>query len=255
MSATPPSNTARFAQTPILDGGTPTAEWLRWRHDFPPLPLDSCPGLVVVAPHPDDETLGFGATAGTAAALGIDVHLVVATDGGAAHPGLTAPEQVQLEATRRNESGCAADLLGLSAPTFLGLPDGGLADAEPRLADILTAMLSACAPGTWCAATWRGDGHPDHEAVGRAAAVAAARTGAVLLEYPVWMWHWAQPEDPAVPWRSAARVRPDPVAVARKRAAVAVYRSQTEADDAGRQPVLPPAVLSRLESVGEVVFR
>ncbi|AQT80580.1 LmbE family protein [Mycolicibacterium litorale] len=254
MNATTASNAARFAEVPIRTGGTPAAQWLQWRPDFPPLPLDRCRGLVVVAPHPDDETLGFGATAGTAAALGIDVHVVVATDGGAAHPGLAAPQRTQLEATRRHESRCAAEVLKLSAPTFLRLADGGLVGEEARLADILTGILSARAPGTWCAATWRGDGHPDHEAVGRSAAVAAARTGAVLLEYPVWMWHWAQPGDPAVPWHSAARAVLDPVAVERKREAVAVYRSQTEPDGGGRQPVLPPAVLSRLESVGEVVF-
>ncbi len=78
-------------------------------------------------------------------------------------------------------------------PDFLGLPDGKLAENESRLADVLTDILAARPAGTWCAATWRGDGHPDHEAVGRAAAVAASRTGAVLLEYPIWMWHWLIP--------------------------------------------------------------
>ena len=69
-----------------------------------------------------------------------------------------------------------------------------------------TEMLAARPPGTWCAATWRGDGHPDHEAVGRAAATAVERTGAVLVEYPVWMWHWALPGDPDVPWYRAHTV-------------------------------------------------
>lgn len=255
MNASTATNAARFAGAPILAGGTPAADWLRWRPEFPPLHLDHCPGLVVVAPHPDDETLGFGATAGTAATLGVDVRLVVATDGGAARPGLSARQRDRLEAVRRNESRCAASLLRLPEPTFLGLPDGGLADQEARLAEILVGVLGASAPGTWCAATWRGDGHPDHEAVGRAAAVATARTGTVLVEYPVWMWHWARPGDPAVPWQRAVRVVTDPVAVQRRHDAVAVYRSQTEADDTGHPPILPPAVLARLDSVGEVVFR
>jgi LmbE family N-acetylglucosaminyl deacetylase len=251
---TPASNAARFAEVPIAQGGTPAHEWLEWGYRFPPLPLDRCPGLVVVAPHPDDETLGFGGAAGAIAARGVDVHTVVASDGGAAWPDLSAQEQTRLERDRRDESRRAAALLGLRTPTFLGLPDGGLADQESRLADILTDMLTDCVAGTWCAATWRGDGHPDHEAVGRAAAVATSRTGAVLLEYPVWMWHWARPGDPAVPWQRASRVGLDPVAVERKQRATAVFRSQLDPDD-GHDPIVPPHVLSRLRSVGEVVFR
>jgi LmbE family N-acetylglucosaminyl deacetylase len=248
------SNAARFADVPITDGGTPAQEWLEWGCRFPPLSLDDCPGLLVVAPHPDDETLGFGGAAAAIAARGVDVHTVVASDGGAAWPGLSAREQQHLERSRRHESRCAAGLLGLRWPTFLGLPDGGLADQESRLADILTDLLAARVAGTWCAATWRGDGHPDHEAVGRAAAVATSRTGAVLLEYPVWMWHWARPGDAAVPWQRAARVTLDPVAAERKQRAIAEFRSQLDPED-GRDPIVPPHVLSRLQSVGEVVFR
>jgi hypothetical protein len=51
----------------------------------------------------------------------------------------------------------------------------------------------------------RGDGHPDHEAVGRAARSAARRTDAILLEYPIWMWHWAFTDDFAVSWSRAQR--------------------------------------------------
>ena len=118
-----------------------------------------------------------------------------------------------------------------------------------------TDVLADRPANTWCAATWRADGHPDHEAVGRAAAVAASRTGAVLVEYPVWMWHWAYPEDEAVPWHRAARVPLNSEAQQRKRDAIAAFRSQLESDVAGRDPILPPHVLARLDCVGEVVFR
>jgi hypothetical protein len=89
-----------------------------------------------------------------------------------------------LERSRRSELRRATSHLGLASPTSLGLPDGTLCDHETGLADTLGALLSELRPGAWCAATWRGDGHPDHEAVGRAAAVAAQRAGAKLLEYP-----------------------------------------------------------------------
>ena len=57
-----------------------------------------------------------------------------------------------------------------------------------------------------CLATWRGDGHPDHEAAGAAAAAVCSRLGVGLVEYPVWAWHWDDPADPALPLGTARRV-------------------------------------------------
>ncbi|MCX2932874.1 PIG-L family deacetylase [Mycobacterium sp. CVI_P3] len=249
------SNSSRFARVPLSERGTATEEWLPWQRGLPRLPLELCPGLVVVAPHPDDETLGFGAAALSIAARGVTVQTIIASDGGAAWPDLSVTERAKLERCRRNESRRAAAVLGLPQPTFLGLPDGGLADQESRLADILSTHLSARGAGTWCAATWRGDGHPDHEAVGRAAAVAVSRTDSVLVEYPVWMWHWARLGQAGIPWQHAARVVPDPDAAQRKRLATEVFQSQLVPGGANRDPVLPRHVLARLQSVGEVVFR
>lgn len=125
---------------------------------------------------------------------------------------------------------------------------------EDRLTGALTEILRAAAPGAWCAAPWRGDGHPDHEAVGHAAWAACAHTGAALLEYPVWMWHWAVPGDPAVPWDRAHAVPAPAWAVSRKRLAAQRYRSRFE-PTGGSAPALPGFVLARLLAVGEVVFR
>ena len=77
-------NGARFAAEPVAAGGTPTSTWLGWQREFPELDLAECPGLVVVGPHPDDETLGFGATAAALRARGVDVHVVSVSDGGGA---------------------------------------------------------------------------------------------------------------------------------------------------------------------------
>ena len=142
--------------------------------------------------------------------------------------------------------------MGLDTPICLGLPDGELSDHEDRLADLISELIGARA---WCAATWRGDGHPDHEAVGRAAAAATERVGTVLLEYPVWMWHWAWPGDDAVPWDRLHAMPLADNAVERKTAAAGYYRTQFEQAGANGLPVLPPFVLDRLLQVKEVVFR
>jgi LmbE family N-acetylglucosaminyl deacetylase len=138
---------------------------------------------------------------------------------------------------------------------MLGLPDGELADHEDWITETLTEILAEAGPATWCAATWRGDGHSDHEAVGLAASAACARTGTTLLEYPVWMWHWAFPADEAVPWDRAYSVPAPGWASERKLRAAQCYRSQFERSGNGAAPRLPGCVLPRLRAVGEVVFR
>lgn len=247
------ANGARFASRPVAAGGTPVEDWLAWGREFPTLELDGCPALVVVSPHPDDETLGLGATMATLQARGVPVQVVSVSDGGGAYPALSPLERRWLERDRRAELHRVTAALGLKPPICLGLTDGELAASERELTTHLDGILGQFAPGTWCAATWRGDGHPDHEAVGRAARDAALRAGAMALEYPVWMWHWARPNDPDVPWHRCVELPVDRAALARKQHAIKLFRSQL--DGAEFEPILPPFVVRRALAVGEVLFR
>ncbi len=255
MTAAQVGNSQRLAARPLSVGGTPTQTWLDAGLQLPELELGGCPEVLVVGAHPDDETLGFGATAHLLAETGVRVQIASASDGGAAFPDQSLLQRYRLERTRRAELHRAAAVLGLPAPICLGLPDGEIVQHEERLADLLTEVLATKPAGTWCAATWRGDGHPDHEAVGRAAATAVQRTDAVLVEYPVWMWHWALPGDVAVPWHRGHRVPLSPAAVERKTLAAQNFHSQFVPPAPDADPVLPPFVLHRLLAVGEVVFR
>ncbi|MET0425091.1 MAG: PIG-L family deacetylase, partial [Actinoplanes sp.] len=124
---------------------------------------------------------------------------------------------------------------------------------ETALETTLTGLLT---PGRWCLATWRADGHPDHEAVGRAAARACATTGATLLEYPIWTWHWSYPDSPDVPWHRARRIDLTPAARAAKAAAIEAFPSQIAplGPDEADAAILPPHVLARFARPFEVVF-
>jgi LmbE family N-acetylglucosaminyl deacetylase len=255
MTVASVGNGARFAAQPVACGGTPTGTWLGWRREWPDLDLDACPGLVLVAPHPDDETLGFGASAATLRARGVDVLVVSVSDGGGGYPDLSPLERTWLERDRRAELRNATRLLGLPEPIHLGLPDGRLDAHEAELTAFLTDLLVSDPNDPWCAATWSGDGHPDHEAVGRAAVHAAQRAGTVVLEYPVWMWHWAQPDDVDVPWHRMVTVPLDRGALARKRCAAKAFATQLNPYVPGVEPVLPPFVVQRLMAMGEVAFR
>jgi hypothetical protein len=76
-----------------------------------------------------------------------------------------------------------------------------------------------------------------------------------FVEYPVWMWHWAGPADPAVPWERAFAVPSVAAAIERKRQAAQCFRSQFSSPADGVEPLLPDFVLPRLLAVGEVLFR
>ena len=119
--------------------------------------------------------------------------------------------------------------------------------AEGRAARFIAERLS---PGDLVLATWRWDGHPDHEATGRAAAAACARHGVRLAEYPVWAWHWAGPEDARLPWSSMLRLRSDEESIRAKSEALLAFGSQVE-HDGDTPPILPPHVLERCIALPE----
>ncbi|MDN4051670.1 PIG-L family deacetylase [Massilia sp. YIM B02763] len=232
--------------------GTPAQAWL----DDPALAQVPAVGLdalvpegrraVVVAPHPDDEILSCGGLLHL-----LELHrrpFVVAavTDGEGSHAGSAEWPVERLRATRPQETLGALDSLGIAAPQVVRLrvPDGGVTAAEEALARRLAGLL---APGDVVVTTWRYDGHPDHEATARACAAAARAAGAALLEVPVWGWHWSAPGDGAIPFAQARKLPLPPALVARKRAAMACFRSQlTEDASTGALPIVFPQALERL---------
>ncbi|QZY29285.1 PIG-L family deacetylase [Nocardioides coralli] len=235
--------------------GTPAQRW--WHHPdrgrVAELDLVDADGgrlrhVVVVAAHPDDETMGAGGLLAQLAVMPEDVRprlsVVLLTDGEASHPASPTHAPSALAEVRLAECREALDRLGAEiALVRRGLPDGEVAAAEDRcVADL--CRLVGDGRGVLLLAPWRRDGHPDHEAAGRAAAAAAARTGARLLEYPVWFWHWGRPDD--APWSTMRRVSLPPDALAAKDRAIASHRSQVRglSVQEGDEPLLGPDLLA-----------
>lgn len=210
--------------------------------------------LVVVAPHPDDEILACGGLLQMLAASAPAPLFVAVTDGEASHPGSSAWPPARLRATRPGETLAALRCLGLDGPAMLrlGIADGGVTAAEGALARRLGDIL---APGDVVVTTWRYDGHPDHEACARACAEAAAQCGARTLEVPIWGWHWSTPGDAAMPLAQARKLALPQAVLARKRAAMACFRSQVLPDASrGAEAVVPAAALERVLNPFELYF-
>lgn len=247
--------------TAIVGAGTPEAMWRAWDalDHFPVLDLDRPPArVVVVAPHPDDEVMGVGGLAALLARAGSRVSIVAVTDGGGSHPGsptLTAQELAYRRAAERTE---ALHRLGLGSASVhrLGVVDGEVAGAEDAVAGAVAQVLGRGAGDAWCLATWPLDGHPDHEATGRAAARACLLTGVRLLYYPVWAWHWAVPDDERVPWLRARRVMLPADVLAAKAAAVDAFLTQVRPLSAhpADAAILPPSAVARLVRPAEVIL-
>jgi LmbE family N-acetylglucosaminyl deacetylase len=247
----------------IAGAGTPDAAWQAWPGLQQVRPVAAhelvTPGqrAIIIAPHPDDEVLACGGLLHLLAAQGTRAIVVAATDGDGSHPGSSEYAPAQLARLRARETEAALRSLALPgqpAPQIIRarIPDGSVTAQVGALQTLLEQLLR---PDDVVFVTWRQDGHPDHEACGHAAALAARMCGATLVEMPVWTWHWAEPGDSRVPWHRARRLALTPAALQRKCDAIDCYTTQLHPDASTGQPaILPPHVLARLTHPYEMYF-
>lgn len=247
---------------PFGVSGTPLSAWQNSvaLRGVRPITLEELvpPGsrLIVLAPHPDDEVLTCGGLLAAMAQRQNDVQLVAVTDGEGSHPHSPLWPVQRLRTERRRESEQAVAHLGLDVSRLswqrLGMGDGQVAEHAESLIALLSEDLR---PSDVLLTTWRHDGHCDHEAVGHCAAQAVANTGATLVEIPVWAWHWAEPNDPRIPWEQARKFWLSDEQLRRKREAIGAHLSQLENDPStGAPAVLNPQTLERLLQPFELVF-
>lgn len=243
--------------------GTPAADWKSWG-GLEELPATTAAELappgrraIIIAPHPDDEILACGGLLQQLHAQGTHTVLVAVTDGTASHPGsalLTPAELARLRPMETATALAALGMIGSSGPQLLRarIPDGQVGTNIDQLHNLLLQLLR---PDDVVFVTWRQDGHPDHEACGVAAALAARACRATLIEMPVWGWHWSEPGDGRMPWRRACRLQLNATELRRKRRAVACFQTQLHDDPStGQQAVLGPHVLERLLQPYEIFF-
>ena len=238
--------------------GTPEG---RWRGApvlaaIPLAPLSALTSLIVVAAHPDDETLGCGGLIASAAARGLRVRIVVVTDGSDSHPRSASTNAERLRDRRGGEVREAVARLAPEASiTFLGFSDGQTREHRADITDALRAELHTAGAGTWIAVPWSGDGHRDHRVVGEAAAVASPAE-ATVVGYPIWMWHWASPRSTDIPWAAARAVPLTDRERRLKQHALQAFASQIEplSPRAGDEAVLSAEMLAHFTRDREIFF-
>lgn len=151
----------------------------------------ACAGrsALVLAPHPDDETLGAGATILRKVAAGSAVTVAVLTDGRHSHRSAHLTPEA-LAALRRGEMAEAGARLGLppDAVRWGGFVDGTLAAHEDAVHGMVRDLVAELRPDE-VYATCADESHPDHATLGRVARRVTERTSTRLLEYPVWLWN------------------------------------------------------------------
>ena len=217
---------------------------------------------VVVAPHPDDESLGCGGLLALLARAGVPVWCVLVSDGTMSHPNsekFPAPARLAL---RETELRLALAELGLNPDhlTTLRLPDGSVPGPDTpdgaAAVQALAAVFQRQHPAT-VLVPWRRDPHPDHRATSQLvrAALATLPRPPRLLEYVVWAWERAAPADLPQPGEmSGWQLDIGPV-LERKQRAIAAHRSQLPGSPIDDDPAgftLAPSMLAHFARPVEV---
>lgn len=212
---------------------------LAWREQLNALPswLPQSDVLTIVAPHPDDETLGAGGLIAACADLGMDITLILVTDGEKARPEVDKLASVRSEELRKAMMRIAPDGARIIP---LHIPEGGVAQVEAQLTERLVQLIS---PRSTLIAPFEQDGSADHEATSRACMAAAKRLGIQCARYPIWAWHRLGPNE--MPLAKMRKVALSPEALDAKRSAIACYASQIENRPGG--PVVPAQVLESID--------
>jgi LmbE family N-acetylglucosaminyl deacetylase/O-antigen/teichoic acid export membrane protein len=167
----------------------------RWRRRLIGRAVDATDAMMerrtlVIAPHPDDETFGAGATIARCTAAGTPVTIAVATDGrGSTGSSVLTPDDVA--AIRAAEMTEACRILGVAEENliWLGFEDGTLDVNFPRLVGKLRAVLRGHLPEQILVPCMQDD-HPDHRTVHRAVRQAVEDVGlaCAIVAYPVGTW-------------------------------------------------------------------
>lgn len=154
---------------------------------------------LVVAPHPDDESLGCGGAIALLRKFEREVRVLVLSDGTLSHPNSAKFPSKKLRELREKEMLDALEILGVSSEqvSFFRYQDRDVPNTNSRnwleAVEKCRGYLRENQPET-ILVPWRRDPHPDHRAA--YALINAARDSSMrIVEYPIWLWEIAENAD------------------------------------------------------------
>lgn len=186
---------------------------------------------LVLAPHPDDESLGCGAMLSRLAAQGAAAHVAFLTDGAGSHEGSPTWSARRLAVARRIEAEHALRALGGARPLWLGWPDAAPpGPGTPAYTRTLSRLAAYCRRHRIraLAVSWGGEAHCDHEAAAGLACALQAQLGAALRLFDYLVWGWTDPRlAPKMAGRRIVSIGADRRHRARQHRATLCHRTQT----------------------------
>ncbi|MFD2936621.1 PIG-L deacetylase family protein [Spirosoma flavum] len=195
--------------------------------------LDQIGNTLVIAPHPDDESLGCGGTIALLRQRGYSVHVLFVSDGTMSHPNSPSYPADRLRQVRETEALEALRLLDVPAENALFMRQKDTQVFTPdspefaEAVDFVHALLMSVRPAT-VLVPWRRDPHRDHRASWHQlmAALAKLPTQPRVLEYLIWLWELGTAQD--MPGRDEMMVWSLPIesVMAQRNLAIAAHRSQ-----------------------------
>lgn len=139
--------------------------------------------VLVLAPHPDDESIGCGGALHQHATNGDRVIVAFLTSG---DRGIANLPPTAAAARREQEADRAAAVLGINDLHFLRFPDGGLADVVGDAAAQVATLIGSEQPD-WLYLPHPGEAHADHRVTAQVAARALPRDAAFAIRgFEVW---------------------------------------------------------------------
>ncbi len=165
-------------------------------------PVCSFGSSLIVAPHPDDETLGCGGTVALLLREHCEVNFIFVSDGAMSHPNSKKYPAAKLRDLREKEAIKAVRILGGCKENieFLALPDRNVPSCgRPYFESLVRFMIrhiERLAPQT-VFVPWQNDPHPDHQASWQILSEAISRLSVKprLLQYPIWLWEMGSDQD------------------------------------------------------------
>lgn len=186
---------------------------------------------LVVAPHPDDESLGCGGAIALLRQMKIPVEVFVVSDGTQSHPNSRRYPASALRDLRESETRAALVLLDVMEVNFCRLKDGAVPHSHTSDFNSVVTQVGNYLSNRNVQTIflpWRYDPHLDHRATWElfTTAINVLNLSVRQIEYLIWDWDPLQRGDQKlpvniVPWRlDISQV------LNLKQQAIAAYRSQ-----------------------------